>query len=92
MSGISNEPIYLTIYSYKVVDITLVDLPGLTKVAVGDQPHDIEARIKDMIMDFVCRQETIILAVSNANMDLANSDSLKISREVDPEGNQLSVS
>ena len=88
MSGISNEPIYLTIYSYKVVDITLVDLPGLTKVAVGDQPHDIEARIKDMIMDFVCRQETIILAVSNANMDLANSDSLKISREVDPEGNR----
>ena len=88
MSGISNEPIYLTIYSYKVVDITLVDLPGLTKVAVGDQPQDIEAQIKAMIMDFVCRQETVILAVSNANMDLANSDSLKIAREVDPEGNR----
>ena len=88
MSGISNDPIYLTINSYKVVDITLVDLPGLTKVAVGDQPYDIEAQIREMIMNFVCRPETIILAVSNANMDLANSDSLKISREVDPEGNR----
>jgi Predicted GTPases (dynamin-related) len=45
-AGISPDPINLKIFSYKVLDITLVDLPGLTKVAVGDQPHDIEVQIK----------------------------------------------
>lgn len=88
LNGISNEPINLTIFSHKVVDITLVDLPGLTKVAVGDQPGNIEYLIREMIMEFITKPETIILAVSSANMDLANSDSLKIAREVDPEGHR----
>ncbi|OMJ95121.1 hypothetical protein SteCoe_1664 [Stentor coeruleus] len=87
-AGISSDPINLKIFSPKVLDITLVDLPGLTKVAVGDQPADIEFQIKNMIMEFITRPETIILAVSNANTDLANSDSLKLAREVDPEGNR----
>ncbi|OMJ90807.1 hypothetical protein SteCoe_6788 [Stentor coeruleus] len=87
-AGISSDPINLKIYSPKVLDITLVDLPGLTKVAVGDQPQDIEFQIKDMIMEFITRPEAIILAVSNANTDLANSDSLKLAREVDPEGHR----
>ena len=30
--NISDEPISLTIYSPDVVDLTLVDLPGITKV------------------------------------------------------------
>ena len=81
-------PINLKIFSNKVLDITLVDLPGLTKVAVGDQPLDIEYQIKNMIMEYIQKPETIILAVSNANLDLANSESLKLAREVDPEGNR----
>lgn len=40
--GISQTPIRLTIYSEKLVDLTLVDLPGLTKVPVQGQPQDIE--------------------------------------------------
>ena len=32
--GISNEPIILRIYSPKVVNLTLVDLPGITKVNI----------------------------------------------------------
>lgn len=35
--GISPVPINLTIYSHKVVNLSLIDLPGLTKVPVGDQ-------------------------------------------------------
>uniref|UniRef100_A0A2P2MXC9 Dynamin-related protein 1E n=1 Tax=Rhizophora mucronata TaxID=61149 RepID=A0A2P2MXC9_RHIMU len=34
---ISPVPIHLSIYSPNVVNLTLVDLPGLTKVAVGMQ-------------------------------------------------------
>ena len=40
--NISDEPISLTIYSPDVVDLTLVDLPGITKVPLKGQPMDIE--------------------------------------------------
>ena len=84
--GISRTPINLRIYSPKVLDLTLVDLPGITKIPVGDQPPDIEMRIRQMVMEFISKPNSIILAVSPANQDIVNSDALKIAREVDPEG------
>lgn len=69
-----------------VLNLTLVDLPGMTKVPVGDQPADIEAQIRDMLMQFVTKENCLMLAVSPANSDLANSDALKIAKEVDPQG------
>lgn len=84
--GISPMPINLRIYSPNVLTLTLVDLPGLTKVPVGDQPKDIERQIKDMVLKQIQKPNAIILAVTAANVDLANSDGLKLAREVDPEG------
>uniref|UniRef100_A0A803MDV7 Dynamin GTPase domain-containing protein n=1 Tax=Chenopodium quinoa TaxID=63459 RepID=A0A803MDV7_CHEQI len=51
--GVSDRPIRLKISSPNVLNITLIDLPGITKVPVGDQPTDIEARIRKMIMDHI---------------------------------------
>ncbi|TPX48889.1 hypothetical protein SeMB42_g02821 [Synchytrium endobioticum] len=85
-AGVSNQPINLRIYSPNVLTLTLVDLPGLTKVPVGDQPKDIEKQIRDMIMKYITKNNAIILAVTAANTDLANSDGLKLARDVDPEG------
>eukprot|EP01129_Flabellula_baltica_P012964 TRINITY_DN5946_c0_g1_i1.p1 TRINITY_DN5946_c0_g1~~TRINITY_DN5946_c0_g1_i1.p1 ORF type:complete len:715 (+),score=175.37 TRINITY_DN5946_c0_g1_i1:355-2499(+) len=84
--GISNKAINLKITSPHVLNLTLVDLPGITKVPVGDQPQDIEILIKNMILQFISNPNAIILAVSAANADIANSDALKLAREVDPEG------
>ncbi|XP_014637677.1 PREDICTED: dynamin-1 isoform X2 [Ceratotherium simum simum] len=84
--GISPVPINLRVYSPQVLNLTLVDLPGMTKVPVGDQPPDIEFQIRDMIMQFVTKENCLILAVSPANSDLANSDALKIAKEVDSQG------
>lgn len=70
-----------------VLNLTLIDLPGMTKVAVGDQPVDIEHQIRDMLMQFITKESCLILAVTPANTDLANSDALKIAKEVDPQGN-----
>ncbi|KAG0273189.1 vacuolar protein sorting-associated protein 1 [Linnemannia exigua] len=85
-AGISPVPINLRVYSPNVLTLTLVDLPGLTKLPVGDQPKDIERQIKDMIVKYITKPNAIILAVTAANTDLANSDGLKLAREVDPEG------
>ncbi|XP_016302350.1 dynamin-1-like isoform X1 [Sinocyclocheilus anshuiensis] len=84
--GISPVPINLRVYSPNVLNLTLVDLPGMTKVPVGDQPADIEHQIRDMLMQFVTKDNCLLLAVSPANSDLANSDALKIAKEVDPQG------
>lgn len=85
-AGISPAPINLRIYSPNVLTLTLVDLPGLTKVPVGDQPRDIERQIREMVLKQISKPNAIILAVTGANTDLANSDGLKLAREVDPEG------
>ncbi|XP_061655911.1 dynamin-1a isoform X8 [Phyllopteryx taeniolatus] len=84
--GISPVPINLRVYSPHVLNLTLVDLPGMTKVPVGDQPADIETQIRDMLLQFVTKDNSLMLAVSPANSDLANSDALKIAKEVDPQG------
>lgn len=84
--GISNIPINLRVYSPHVLNLTLIDLPGLTKVPIGDQPVDIEAQIKAMIFQFIKKDTCLILAVTPANTDLANSDALKLAKEVDPQG------
>ncbi|XP_065870109.1 dynamin-related protein 3A [Euphorbia lathyris] len=84
--GVSDKQIRLKIFSPNVLDITLVDLPGITKVPVGDQPSDIEARIRTMIMSYIKRPSCLILAVTAANSDLANSDALQIAGNADPDG------
>ncbi|TKR80265.1 hypothetical protein L596_014365 [Steinernema carpocapsae] len=84
--GISPVPINLRVFSPHVLNLTLIDLPGLTKVPVGDQPADIETQIRDMILTYISRETCLILAVTPANSDLATSDALKMAREVDPEG------
>ncbi|KAJ8540073.1 hypothetical protein K7X08_026462 [Anisodus acutangulus] len=83
---ISSVPIYLSIYSPNVVNLTLVDLPGLTKVAVEGQPDSIVQDIENMVRSYIEKPNCIILAISPANQDLATSDAIKISREVDPKG------
>ncbi|GBP07218.1 Dynamin [Eumeta japonica] len=84
--GISNIPINLRVYSPHVLNLTLIDLPGLTKVAIGDQPQDIEQQIRQMILQFIRKETCLILAVTPANTDLANSDALKLAKDVDPQG------
>ena len=82
--GISNMPIVLKIFSPHLTDLTLVDLPGLVKVAVGDQPHDIDIQVRELVLEYISNPNAIILAITPANTDLANSDALKIAKEVDP--------
>ncbi|KAF7828523.1 dynamin-related protein 1E-like [Senna tora] len=94
---ISPVPINLSIYSpnglsdnhpffFVVVNLTLIDLPGLTKVAVEGQPESIVQDIDNMVRSYVDKPNCLILAITPANQDIATSDAIKIAREVDPTG------
>ncbi|CAM6079308.1 unnamed protein product [Sphagnum tenellum] len=83
---ISNVPIHLSVYSSNVVNLTLIDLPGLTKIAVDGQSDSIVGDIENMVRSYIEKPNSIILAVSPANQDIATSDAIKIAREVDPQG------
>jgi GTPase SAR1 family protein len=84
--GISPVPIRLRVHSPNVLNLTLVDLPGLTKVATDGQSEELPAQIRAMVMEQIRPENSIVLAISPANSDIANSDSLLIAREVDPKG------
>ena len=84
--GVSKDPIKLKVYSPNVLDLTLIDLPGMVVNALPGQPADIREQIKAMIMGYIERPSCIILAVSPANADLANSDAISMAKRVDPDG------
>ena len=84
--GINRQPINLKIFSPSVLNLTLVDLPGLTKVPIGDQPSDIEKQTRTLISEYIAKPNSIVLAVSPANVDIVNSEALKLARHVDPMG------
>jgi len=84
--GVSRLPINLKVFSKNVVDLTLVDLPGITRVPVGDQPPDIEEQIRSMCLEYITQPNAIILAVTAGNVDLSTSDAIQLARRVDPSG------
>lgn len=83
---ISPVPIQLSIYSPNVVNLTMIDLPGLTKVAVEGQPESIVQDIENLVRSYVEKPNCIILAITPANQDIATSDAIRLAREVDPAG------
>lgn len=83
---ISSAPIFLKVVAKDVLNLTLIDLPGMTRVAIRGQPKDMPDQLRDMCLKFIEDPNTIILAVSAANQDLAVSDAIKLARKVDPKG------
>lgn len=86
--GICNIPITLKVFSVNVITLTLIDLPGMTKIPVGDQPSDIEQQIRNLILKYISNKKAIILAVTAANTDITTSEALKLAREVDKNGDR----
>ncbi|KAG2251878.1 hypothetical protein Bca52824_082014 [Brassica carinata] len=84
--AISSVPIHLSIYSPDADNLTLIDLPELTKVAVNGQSESIVKGIENVVRSYTEKPNRIILAISPANQDRAASDPIIISREVDPSG------
>ncbi|XP_062432325.1 interferon-induced GTP-binding protein Mx-like [Rhea pennata] len=84
--AISSELISLEVWSPTVPDLTLIDLPGIARVAVGDQPEDIGEQIKKLLKNIIGNKETLNLVVVPCNVDIATTEALKMAQEVDPKG------
>ncbi|CAI7650991.1 hypothetical protein N7533_009502 [Penicillium manginii] len=82
---VSDDPIQLTIYSPNVPDLSMIDLPGYIQVAGHDQPPELKQKIADLCDKYI-QAPNVILAISAADVDLANSTALRSSRRVDPRG------
>lgn len=83
--AVSADPIQLTIKSPKVPDLSLVDLPGYIQVEAADQPTTLKTKIRE-VCDKYLEEPNIILAISAADVDLANSAALRAARRADPRG------
>ncbi|XP_021822752.1 dynamin-related protein 4C-like isoform X2 [Prunus avium] len=84
--GISDTPLTLLVKKNGVPDLTMVDLPGITRVPVHGQPENIYDQIKDMIMKYIKPDESIILNVLSASNDFSTCESISMSRSVDKTG------
>ena len=86
--GIVDDPIILTIYSNTCPDLTMIDLPGITRIplAGSDQPQDIERITKEMAYRYASDPRTIILCVIPANADVSTSEALQMAKKVDSSG------
>uniref|UniRef100_A0ACD5TX18 Uncharacterized protein n=1 Tax=Avena sativa TaxID=4498 RepID=A0ACD5TX18_AVESA len=84
--GISDAPITLVVRKRGVPDLTLVDLPGITRVPVHGQPDDIYDQIARIIREYIAPKESIILNVLSATVDFPTCESIRMSQQVDRTG------
>ncbi|KAH0488116.1 MAG: LOW QUALITY PROTEIN: hypothetical protein KVP17_002434 [Porospora cf. gigantea B] len=86
--GIVDKPIILTVYGVNCPDLTIIDLPGITRVPLKDtdQNEDIETLTRNMAFRYANDPRTIVLAVIPANQDISTSDALQLARSVDHKG------
>ena len=86
--GIIDSPIVLTIYAENVPDLSLVDLPGITKVPLkgSDHPANIEELTTDLCTKYIKDPRTIILCVVQSNVDITTSDAIKLAQKYDSKG------
>lgn len=82
---VSDDPIQLSIYSPNIPDLSLIDLPGYIQVTGLNQPPELKQKIVDLCDKYI-QPPNVILAISAADVDLANSTALRASRRVDPRG------
>ena len=86
--NISINPIHIKIYANNVPNLSLIDLPGLTSVAITDkgQPKDIKDQIINLVSTYIKQQNTIILAIISARPDIEADMAMELVKSTDPKG------
>jgi interferon-induced GTP-binding protein Mx1 len=84
--NIVEDLIELEVEDPHVRDLTVVDLPGIARYALKDQPQNIQEQTKNLINKYIRQKGCVILCVFPANLDIAVVESISLARDVDPSG------
>lgn len=82
----SNDILRVEVSGPSQPHLTLVDLPGLFQAGNKAQSDTDAQVVKDLVLSYMKRSRSIILAVVSAKNDFANQIVTKYARELDPQG------
>lgn len=82
--NIVHEEIVVEVYLPTCPDLTIIDLPGLVINKVEGQPEDIREQIENLVYKYCSDENTIIMCVSPADIDLAADNGIYHAKKVDP--------
>lgn len=85
--NVVDVPIDIRIRSPDVPNLSIIDLPGLTNIALTDegQPENIKENIEQMLIKYIKNPRTIILAIISATIDVESDMGLGLIKTYDPE-------
>ncbi|CAF4820674.1 unnamed protein product, partial [Rotaria magnacalcarata] len=84
-ANVSQNPIYLTVFKRDILyDLTLVDLPGITRNPLPGQAENIHEQILQLINKYIEPPTAIVLHVIPASVDFTTSESMKLAKAFDP--------
>lgn len=85
--NVVNKPINIKIKSPNVPPLSVIDLPGMTNIALTDkgQPENIKENIEKMIVKYIKNPRTIILSIVPATIDVESDAGLGLIKKYDPE-------
>jgi len=83
--NISNKEIVIRISSNQMPNLTIIDLPGMISLTQEDkgQSATIVEDIKNLIKTYITQENTIILAIMPARVDLETDNSLAFIKQYD---------
>ena len=84
--GITEEVVHLRVTAPGAPELTLVDLPGLARVATEGQRPDVPELTRRLSKAFIEPSQSIVLVVCACNADLATAEALRLAAEADPDG------
>ncbi|KAF7504265.1 hypothetical protein GJ744_002523 [Endocarpon pusillum] len=82
----SNDILRVEVSGPNQPHLTLVDLPGLFQAGNKAQSDNDAQVVKDLVLSYMKKARSIILAVVSAKNDFANQIVTKYARELDPQG------
>ena len=88
--NINSNPIYIKVYASNLPNLSLIDLPGLTSIAITDkgQPKDIKEQIIKLVSKYIFKEKILILAVIAARPDIEADMAMELIKSADPSGNR----
>ena len=84
--SVLDNPIHLKVIQSDGPTITIIDLPGITHMSIDDVQKDIHAQTVNLVKKYIQNEHMIILCVVPALDDFANSEAIKLSKEIDVNG------